>query len=278
MQVLERGQERFNIYCTPCHSRVGNGDGMIVAARLQAGRQFPRRQAAGRAAEPLLLCHDQRLRRHAGLLGAAAAGRSLGGRGLYSRPAVEPEREGERCACRHADSEPFATSRSSRGCRPATPVPGASRARPSMRCRRRASLPERRPRTRHAVQLNQPPVKPQSVKSSKGADGRRRCSEAAGFTLGRSWNEKGLQEERIEDRGRDAWIIDITRKRCLPTSAHRPMSQPGGARRWWLAPSSRVIAVILAIPERGRLEPLPALLAGGAHDDASASLSAGRRC
>ena len=30
MQVLERGHERFNIYCTPCHSRVGNGVGMIV--------------------------------------------------------------------------------------------------------------------------------------------------------------------------------------------------------------------------------------------------------
>jgi mono/diheme cytochrome c family protein len=30
MQVLHRGQERFNIYCTPCHSRVGNGKGMIV--------------------------------------------------------------------------------------------------------------------------------------------------------------------------------------------------------------------------------------------------------
>jgi hypothetical protein len=29
-QVLERGQERYNIYCTPCHSRVGNGIGMIV--------------------------------------------------------------------------------------------------------------------------------------------------------------------------------------------------------------------------------------------------------
>lgn len=29
-QVLERGQERYNIYCTPCHSRVGNGEGMIV--------------------------------------------------------------------------------------------------------------------------------------------------------------------------------------------------------------------------------------------------------
>jgi hypothetical protein len=47
MQVLERGQERYNVYCTPCHSRVGNGVGMIVqrgyskagdfhTARLQA--------------------------------------------------------------------------------------------------------------------------------------------------------------------------------------------------------------------------------------------------
>jgi mono/diheme cytochrome c family protein len=30
MDVLRRGQERFNIYCTPCHSRVGNGLGEIV--------------------------------------------------------------------------------------------------------------------------------------------------------------------------------------------------------------------------------------------------------
>jgi len=28
--VLRRGQERYNIYCSPCHSRVGNGKGMIV--------------------------------------------------------------------------------------------------------------------------------------------------------------------------------------------------------------------------------------------------------
>jgi hypothetical protein len=30
MEVLKRGQERFNIYCSPCHSRVGNGLGAIV--------------------------------------------------------------------------------------------------------------------------------------------------------------------------------------------------------------------------------------------------------
>ena len=28
--VMERGQNRFNIYCAPCHDRLGNGDGKIV--------------------------------------------------------------------------------------------------------------------------------------------------------------------------------------------------------------------------------------------------------
>jgi mono/diheme cytochrome c family protein len=27
---IERGQTRFNIYCTPCHGRVGDGNGMVV--------------------------------------------------------------------------------------------------------------------------------------------------------------------------------------------------------------------------------------------------------
>src|SRR6202789_4442266 len=47
LDVLKRGQERYNIYCSACHSRVGNGVGMIVqrgytkagnfhTARLQA--------------------------------------------------------------------------------------------------------------------------------------------------------------------------------------------------------------------------------------------------
>ena len=29
-KVLGRGQERFNIFCAPCHARTGDGDGMIV--------------------------------------------------------------------------------------------------------------------------------------------------------------------------------------------------------------------------------------------------------
>ena len=27
---LDRGQERFNIYCAPCHGRTGEGNGMVV--------------------------------------------------------------------------------------------------------------------------------------------------------------------------------------------------------------------------------------------------------
>jgi mono/diheme cytochrome c family protein len=29
-QVLDRGQQRFNIFCSPCHDKTGNGRGMIV--------------------------------------------------------------------------------------------------------------------------------------------------------------------------------------------------------------------------------------------------------
>lgn len=28
--VMERGQERYNIYCTPCHSQTGLGDGLVI--------------------------------------------------------------------------------------------------------------------------------------------------------------------------------------------------------------------------------------------------------
>ena len=36
--VLDRGQERFNIYCTPCHDATGSGNGLVVQ------RGYPRPQ------------------------------------------------------------------------------------------------------------------------------------------------------------------------------------------------------------------------------------------
>ena len=32
---VERGQQRFNIYCSPCHGQLGNGHGMIVSLGLR---------------------------------------------------------------------------------------------------------------------------------------------------------------------------------------------------------------------------------------------------
>jgi len=32
---IARGQERFNIYCSPCHGRLGDGHGMIVSRGLR---------------------------------------------------------------------------------------------------------------------------------------------------------------------------------------------------------------------------------------------------
>ena len=37
--VLERGRERFDIFCSPCHGRVGDGNGMVVR------RGFPHAQS-----------------------------------------------------------------------------------------------------------------------------------------------------------------------------------------------------------------------------------------
>jgi len=40
LEVLKRGQERFNVYCTPCHSRVGNGLGAIVDRGYKPAANF----------------------------------------------------------------------------------------------------------------------------------------------------------------------------------------------------------------------------------------------
>jgi hypothetical protein len=38
-EVIERGRERFDIFCSPCHGRVGDGKGMVVR------RGFPEAQS-----------------------------------------------------------------------------------------------------------------------------------------------------------------------------------------------------------------------------------------
>jgi hypothetical protein len=37
---LLRGQERFNIYCSPCHSRTGDGNGMVVRRGFRTAASY----------------------------------------------------------------------------------------------------------------------------------------------------------------------------------------------------------------------------------------------
>ena len=39
-EIMARGQERYNVYCSPCHSRVGNGLGRIVERGYYAAASF----------------------------------------------------------------------------------------------------------------------------------------------------------------------------------------------------------------------------------------------
>ena len=45
--VMERGRERFDIYCSPCHGRTGTGDGIVV----QRGFSKPPSLVTGRLLE-----------------------------------------------------------------------------------------------------------------------------------------------------------------------------------------------------------------------------------
>ncbi len=48
-EVLDRGRERYNIYCAPCHSRVGDGNGFIPSrgfTRMPPSYHIPRLQKA----------------------------------------------------------------------------------------------------------------------------------------------------------------------------------------------------------------------------------------
>jgi mono/diheme cytochrome c family protein len=38
-KTLERGQQRFNIYCTPCHDKTGSGNGAVI---VRAAGSFPK--------------------------------------------------------------------------------------------------------------------------------------------------------------------------------------------------------------------------------------------
>ena len=69
LKTLQRGQQRYNIYCTPCHDRVGSGNGMVVRRGFSASVVSYRTSAAGTSGLSLR-CHHKRIWRDARLCGA----------------------------------------------------------------------------------------------------------------------------------------------------------------------------------------------------------------
>ena len=152
-EVLDRGEQRFNIYCTPCHGLAGQRRRHDRAARLPPAAVVPHRPAAHGAARPLLRRHDERLRRDAGLSRADRAAGSLGDRRLRARAATEPARARRGAARRKS-------GRSFRNRRP-RPRPASTSA-------------------NEQTQHSRPSIRPASTACSSGADGR----PSAGLVVG----------------------------------------------------------------------------------------------
>ena len=73
LAVLTRGQLRFNIFCSPCHDRVGTGQGMIVRRGYRAPPSFHIDRLRQAPAGHFFERHEQRLRCNAGLRAADPA-------------------------------------------------------------------------------------------------------------------------------------------------------------------------------------------------------------
>ncbi len=107
MEVLKRGQERFNIYCTPCHSRVGNGLGEIVDRGYKPAANL---MDQVRLSQPISHYFFVMTHGYGAMPDYSAqlnSGGSLGGRGLHSRAATQPgQGHCGRCSGGRAGSQP----------------------------------------------------------------------------------------------------------------------------------------------------------------------------
>ena len=93
--VLERGQDRFRIFCTPCHGELGDGRGMIVQRGFNPPPSFHSEEVRQEARRPLFRRDDPRLRNHVFLCVADPGPRPVGDRGIH--PGIAGE---SACDCR----------------------------------------------------------------------------------------------------------------------------------------------------------------------------------
>ena len=109
LALLQRGQERFRIYCTPCHSELGDGHGMIV----QRGFPPPPSYHIDRLREaPVQHFYDVITNGYGAMYSFAyrvQPARPLGDRRLYTGAAAQPECDRRRPDAR-AEGRPAVTA------------------------------------------------------------------------------------------------------------------------------------------------------------------------
>ena len=97
-EVLERGRERYNIYCSPCHDYTGSGRGMVV----QRGFPPPPSYHLERLVKAPAGHFFEVISNGYGAMYSYASrddsGGSLGHRRLHSGPPVEPACDAGGCA------------------------------------------------------------------------------------------------------------------------------------------------------------------------------------
>ena len=81
--VLERGQDRYRIFCTPCHGELGDGRGMIVRRGFNPPPTLSQRRDAQEPVGHFFDVMTRGHRHHVFLCVADSAQRPLGHRGLH---------------------------------------------------------------------------------------------------------------------------------------------------------------------------------------------------
>ncbi len=93
MPLLKRGQERYNIYCSPCHSRMGDGKGIMIQRGYLPPPSFHEERLVKVTDGHIIRCHHQRHPEYAGLSLPGSGRGSLGDRGVCPRAPEKPERD-----------------------------------------------------------------------------------------------------------------------------------------------------------------------------------------
>ena len=114
-EVMNRGQQRFNIYCSPCHGEAGDGNGMIVQRGLKRPPSYHNERLRK---APIGYFFDVMTNGFGVMLDYSQQVSPTGPLGncrLHSCPAVEPGRDPGGCSRGPASRQRTASGRGDRG-------------------------------------------------------------------------------------------------------------------------------------------------------------------